>query len=844
MSVAEYDEGLVEQVATTLDLRSPNKAALDALVRAIDGAAHGAELVADLATGVGKTYIAGGLLDYLYESGVRNVVIVTPGSTIQKKTVNNLTPGNPKFLRGLQSKPLVITLDDLEAGAVGVALEDPDKFKVFIFTVQSLLKPNIGINKRAHRPHETLGQSLSDYLREQDDLVIIADEHHVYFNTTANQFRKAVKQLDPAVLVGLTATPHESTQPSQIVYHYPIANAIADGYVKIPVLVARQDSKSDTRTQMADGLALLDAKAASMKVYTKRTAQPYYQPLLFVVAQTIDQANSIHDLLAGPDFLNNKDQVLLITSEEPDETLRLLDTLEEPNSPIRAVVSVSMLKEGWDVKNIYVIAAVRALASELLTEQILGRGLRLPFGHRTGVSMLDTVEVLSHDAFADLLKHAEVLLEQTLGERAGEATAQVEAKPGIGGDVIPVGGLAETDATTVVITLPGNAAAEVMPDPGQGALFPLDIEPTGGHTVVIASTVGQRIEEGKATNTALNTALTPRTFTGVPMPLFIPRVTRRWIRDPFSLKQINTNDAEALGQKFARDHAPILIRKMLGARHTEAGEVAVTITDVTGRNPVYATQTTIPFDHIKGDLVQRLMRSNAVEATTTESNAAVAIAGAFLIGAAVTKETPWRAEHGHLATEALVNWIRDQQTSSPAHEVSEIEQVKWPEPPERYETQPPTNRNQITNSKQFIRGYPYTGWKRSIYATASFDSYSAEFKLAELLETTSGIKAWTRVINTVPLLIPYVMGATMRHYRPDFIVIDAKNVHWVVEGKADSEMTDMTVMAKRDAAQTWVNTVNSSNKVAHQWGYLLASESTIKNAANWHALRAAAQVYT
>jgi hypothetical protein len=87
---------------------------------------------------------------------------------------------------------------------------------------------------------------------------------------------------------------------------------------------------------------------------------------------------------------------------------------------VRAVVSVSMLKEGWDVKNIYVIASVRSMESSLLTEQILGRGLRLPFGQRTGNPMLDTVEVLSHRSFASLLKQAKSLLEQTLGDRVDE----------------------------------------------------------------------------------------------------------------------------------------------------------------------------------------------------------------------------------------------------------------------------------------------------------------------------------------------------------------------------------------------------------------------------------------
>jgi len=90
--------------------------------------------------------------------------------------------------------------------------------------------------------------------------------------------------------------------------------------------------------------------------------------------------------------------VLTIHSESSDEALEKLELVEEPSSKVRAIVSVSMLKEGWDVKNIYVICALRALASQVLTEQTLGRGLRLPFGQLTGVEMLDTVEVLGTTA--------------------------------------------------------------------------------------------------------------------------------------------------------------------------------------------------------------------------------------------------------------------------------------------------------------------------------------------------------------------------------------------------------------------------------------------------------------
>ena len=426
----DYDPALVEQVSYNLDLREPNQQALDALAKALDTADPGAEFIADLATGVGKTYIAGGLLDYLYESGVRNVLIVTPGSTIQRKTIDNLTPGHPKYLRGLQSRPMVITLDTVERGEVGAALADPDRFKVFVFTVQSLLRPNKEDRRRAFQPHETLGTAVRTYLESAEDLVVIADEHHVYYSGSAKKFEAAITELHPLATIGLTATPHAASE-AMVVYRYPLSEAIADGWVKIPVLVTRQDGIHDVRTQLADGLTLLDAKRDAMRAYCAQVrGRKFAEPVMFLVATTIDEATEYRDLLIGSDMLGSPDQVLLVTSEEPDATLALLDKLEDPDSPVRAVVSVSMLKEGWDVKNIYVIASVRSMESNLLTEQILGRGLRLPFGQRTGNPMLDTVEVLSHRSFASLLKQAKSLLEQTLGDRVDEASVVVNPRAG------------------------------------------------------------------------------------------------------------------------------------------------------------------------------------------------------------------------------------------------------------------------------------------------------------------------------------------------------------------------------------------------------------------------------
>ncbi|HRA46198.1 MAG TPA: hypothetical protein PKX29_13990, partial [Phycicoccus sp.] len=613
-------------------------------------------------------------------------------------------------------------------------------------------------------------------------------------------------------------------------------------------LVTRQDGIHDVRTQLADGLTLLDAKRDAMRAYCAQArGRAYVEPVMFLVATTIEEATEYRDLLVGSDMLGSSDAVLLVTSEEPDATLAALDRLEDPASPVRAVVSVSMLKEGWDVKNIYVIASVRSMESSLLTEQVLGRGLRLPFGQRTGNAMLDTVEVLSHRSFASLLKQAKVLLEETLGDRVDSAElvanrvvgrAPVGTALGASGDV-PLD-FEWPESGSVEVLLPGAAAL----DPDQLGLFDEgEVEASAGrsHVGFTMATMDARVAAGVAAGVALATRLEARSPGGVKIPLFLPSVVTRWERDPFSLASVNLDSVEALGRLFAQDNAPTLTRKALDAERDAGGVTRVVIRDEVEQ--VVATQSVMPFDTIEQDLVGRLIRTNPVAATAGEINAAVAVASAFLTGAGVSESTPWRAEHGRLATARLTEWVAAKQTSSPAREVREVRPVRWPDPSERFEVRPAADRQVVTSSRDFERGYPYRGWAKSVYEINSFDAWSTEFVLAGLFEVSGPVRAWVRIDETVPLRISYLSGAIQRQYEPDFIVIDDAGVHWIVEGKRDSEMTSPVVVAKRDAAAAWVKTVNGSDEVHETWAYLLASESVCSAAGSWEALKSGGQVF-
>src|SRR3979411_3155654 len=80
--------------------------------------------------------------------------------------------------------------------------------------------------------------------------------------------------------------------------------------------------------------------------------------------------------------------------------------VEHPDEPTEIVIHVNMLKEGWDVTNLYTIVPLRAANARILIEQSIGRGLRLPYGKRTGVAAVDRLNIVAHDKFQEIIDEA------------------------------------------------------------------------------------------------------------------------------------------------------------------------------------------------------------------------------------------------------------------------------------------------------------------------------------------------------------------------------------------------------------------------------------------------------
>lgn len=815
--IIPYDQALVEEVAARTDLRVPNKEALDAVARHFDKA-HGEpfELVCALATAVGKTYLAAGLIEYLAEAGVRHVLIVVPGSTILNKTVANFSEGHSKSLTAAMSRdPLVITAENFRSGRIASALEDEDQVKLYVFTVQSLLRPQAKVSRRVRRHQEWVGTGLYQRLKEADDLVVIADEHHVY-NEQATAFARAVRDLDPMALVGLTATPAKS-DAHKVIYSYPLARAIADQYVKTPVLVGRKDKLTGVEVQLRDGLRLLDAKQKAANAYAEATAAHRINAVMFVVADTIDNANAISETLRQPNLLGGDydQQVLVIHSDARDDALARLEAVEDPDSPVRVIVSVSMLKEGWDVKNIYVICSFRPSISEALTEQTLGRGLRLPWNAYTGVELLDTLEVLSHERYQELLEKAGVLLEGLTEQRAvdstdseeGEETGQTVSSP-----QIERVGEGEGDDTAAAFVTDGGAAEAREGGPAA----PLASRTGGDHSgaagfLVSGTDTRCDIAEQQAETLTRSIPATRK--------IKVPKLHRIVTSRDFSLSDIDDDTFRQLGQRLASEGGTELDRKLLEVIEDPTQPSGLRLVPTTSREKIAATEPSLSFPEARQRLMDTVLSLDEVSETRTNRNAAERLADAVVDGAST--ERALAAQFN-----AVLDMIRITIRNHYRH-ASTVTEDRWTS--ERFAPTRTNHRPEEPNRfGKFSRSVAYTGWAKSTHALNWFDS-EPERHLANLLDDDDQVELWAR-IQSRELVIPWQGG----RYHPDFYAL-AGGVNYLIEVKADKDIANPDVRAKRDAAEKWARQATDEGEHG-TWHYLLVSQSAVEHASTFDGI--------
>lgn len=809
-----FDDALAE-IAARLDLREPNAQAIQTINAAVsqhydvEEQDQPFEAVVDSATGVGKTYILVGAMELLVAAyGVRDFVVVTPGKTILDKTKDNFTPGHPKSLLGPMSfQPVVITADNFATPAIRTAMDDDTQVKVYLFTVQSLIKPQSNAGRKTHKFQEGLGSEFYDLLKKRKLLTVFADEHHTYYGPA---FSKAVRDLDPWVLIGLTATPDKKTPTEQIIYRYPLAAAIADRLVKTPVIVGRKDDRKDALTKLSDGVTLLRAKEDALQAYTDANGLDPVRPVMLVVAKETADADEYGEILRSSEFFGGvyADSVLVVHSKQPDEALAQLATVEDGDSKIRIIISVGMLKEGWDVKNVYVIASMRASVSDILTEQTLGRGMRLPFGSYTEVEILDTLEVVAHERYEDLLKKAGVLNQAFVDYRSWAAT-----RTNAQGQTVVVTESTETSVPPVIGSTEDQAVESAL----------------GAGTAAIVTVAEERTAQAQAA--AAKVKRTIEMVAGAPQ-IIVPSLQMTAVKSPFTLADITDTDAfRKLGTSLAADPEGELSRTLVNAR-VVTGPDGIKRTELvrsTAADKISSQTTMFPIEDLRRQLVDMVLTSPAVPARPKERAAVGPLIDAFFDGLGGKAEQVLSANlerAGARLIQLVTSEARRFQTKPTYDEVLELREFR----PTRV-----TDREVSADRLgPFSRSLAYEGWKRSLFPLAWFDS-QPERAVANMVDEDGSVTAWVRLhTNDLPIL----WNSGGQQYNPDLLVITDDGVHWVVEVKMDKEVESEDVQAKREAAMRWANHVSADEKVGVQWRYLLVSEADIKTAkGSWPALQ-------
>lgn len=838
-----FDSDMLESISAKFDLRAPNKEALRQLVFTLDGDYDPDVMqVLNLATGVGKTYLMAAFVEYLRRQGVGNVVIVTPGKTVQAKTVQNFTPGTPRYIMGSAVPPEVVTPQDYSAwvarqnGPARLAFGREVPMLAFIFNIQQLIAPKEAegdthgatqdaMRRKPRRFDENAGV-LFDYLKGLDDLVVIADESHLY-GASAVAFNAALKELDPAAAIGLTASVDKATD--HVIYEYPLYRAIQDKYVKAPVLAFRKTGygtdEASEEQQLRDALQLRALKQAYYDSYAASQNRDHVNAVAFVVCSDVEHATQVADLLRTPEYLGRESAVLQVDSKHEDElTQRRLDELDRPESPVLAVVSVNKLKEGWDVKNIAVVVTLRAMASEVLTQQTMGRGLRLPFGRYTGVWQIDQLDIIAHQSFTELLNAENVLQQFGLDDAVPEPDkAKVEEA------IRKAAEQSNTDTGTD--TTGGQPSTTTMPGPGAGTggvePQPSTVPGNGGDEGLGLPGVGVRTiteQEDQPTWEFVSIGRNP-SFADVSYRFPVTTMTVQ--QPPIDLSEISDAEIEqaarrvtSAGDVLLRKEIIAALGKKLRAEDRESAEVdSVHVDDADAEEA----------------LVKLVINMSLVPKTEqTARYVATFLVPKFM--RAVTF-TGWTVKSLDSARAELLALIKNYTTET-LRATREVPTIHPKSMPGTGYTLPLGEKvhDQIESRDQFVRGRVYGGWFKSLFAEESFDSFTGEYQLARLLNTSPGIVWWHRLHPQDQAFVYY--NAKDRYF-PDFVALDTNGVHWIIEGKDERGRDDARVQAKRKAAEALVRRLVAQDAYAGQhWGYLIAYEQDTARADSWEDLKA------
>lgn len=875
----------VNAIAGRLSLRAPQRRSLEILDRIMEIAPPGKNAdaaeklaaiqseypsVADferefpslcfaLATGVGKTRLMGAFISYLHLAySINNFFVLAPNLTIYNKLIADFTPNTPKYVfKGIAEfatdAPSVITGDNYDGMAVTL-FDEFLRCKINIFNISKInSEVRGGKSPRIKRLSEYIGQSYFDYLAGLPDLVLIMDESHRY---RASAGVRAINDLKPILGLELTATPFVETgrgpQPfKNVIYDYPLGRAMADGFVKEPAVVTRKNFNPSglspeeiERMKLEDGVRLHESVKVELETYARESGNPIVKPFLLVIARDTTHAGALIQLIRSEKFFEGtyRDKVIQVdssrTGREEEEMIERLLQVESTSEPTEIVIHVNMLKEGWDVTNLYTIVPLRAANARILIEQSIGRGLRLPYGKRTGVTAVDRLNIVAHDKFQEIIDEANrpdsaIHLQTVVLDEAALAkkTVTVVSQPNLAAKL----GF-KPPQTTGSTTVAGQNQAPVFSQPEEQ------------QAAQIAWEVIRKLENQPKKLPDINHLKKPEIQAAIVQAVEAQRQPAQLELDGVAAKP----DIAAVVARTVEliTEQTINIPRILV---TPQGEVK------SGFRPFTLSLSSLNYPAVSDELWVQHLRINQLEVLSlNRGSIEESRLEDYVVGGLVDFDDISYDDHADLLYDLAaqtVNHFKTYLSEEDTRKVlkcyqrdiarfihAQMQEHYWEEAAgydvvvskgytelkESAYTQgvsePALDYHVSPSDKSNMAKYLFNGFSRCLYPVQKFAS-DAERKLAVILDRDT--LKWFKPAKG-QFQIFYRQGADHLEYQPDFVA-ETEEMIFMLEPKARNEMDDEIVLAKKEAALKWCT--NASNHALSNggkpWNYLLIPHDEI-----------------
>lgn len=794
-----------------------------------------------MATGIGKTRLMGACIYYLYKTkGYRHFFILAPGNTIYEKLRKESNPNHPKYIfKGLEAemgRPKVYDGENYDSYPVryeqmSLQFEKGSEIELFIFNIGKIFNSKTDTQFNFHKFKETLGMSFAEVLASFDDLVICMDEAHRYY---APASMKAINFLKPALGLEFTATPKST---SNVIYAYDLARGAVEGYLKTPVVMGRSNmagysAEDIEEMKIRDGLTLHEHRKGVIRQYCDDNNLPYVKPIVLIACRDTNHAKEVRTLIDSDTFLNGKykGKVIKIHSnmkgDESEANIRLLLSIEHAQNPVEIVLHVYKLKEGWDVNNLFTIIPLNAAKSDILAMQTIGRGLRLPFGQATGNEDIDTLDIVAHDHYRELvdeIKNNDIFKYRDLDKTTVEPSDTVDVSSPVDDGQLSILDFAMTDTGVKSFT-------DVHTNPQtQQQLYTAYLKAFGSANKQEATpSDGEQLSLDQLFNTETGDSKKKDT------------------------EAVTTTSAGGKGKKpLSKDEFVQKIKEYSGKAISVPKIMVQTTSEVKFNR--FEVKRTIPDFEVAMAKIERFDAINqqlltAVDAQILEVDDALNTLACMLLDsiselsyedadfiidvveqylAQIEGDEEDKRKIVRRYASLIVTDIRKQIFAHSERKTEDIHIVQKDLILFRKFVKNVKKDGRIRFDKPFtdkanIKKYLFTGYKKAYYTENAFDS-DTERLFSIILEEDPDVIRWIKP----PLNQLGLFWQAGQQYNPDFLV-ETTNSKFMVEVKAANEVTADDVVAKAREGIKWCHFASEADPDHKVWEYRLISDDNIK----------------